>query len=167
MAPARGPPLLSGKSRGVPLGCAEVTQGHPTEGGGLPNKSPACGSGARWVLRCCHNRACRSLRNAASPPPQRRAAPLVSSPHPIPPAPAQPALPGHRSNEYCIAQVSAVIFSGCWTSNPEVERYDQAGMSEARRRVQSPRRSYKRPGYEALFNEACSNLDAVSHGGGG
>src|SRR4029077_20829255 len=46
-------------------------------------------------------------------------------------------------------------------------RYDQAGMSEARRRVQSPRRSYKRPGYEALFNEACSNLDAVSHGGGG
>jgi hypothetical protein len=52
-------------------------------------------------------------------------------------------------------------------SNPEVGRYDQAGMSEARRRVQSPRRSYKRPGYEALFNEACSNLDAVSHGGGG
>jgi hypothetical protein len=30
--------------------------------GGSPNKSPACGSGARWVLRCCHNRACRSLR---------------------------------------------------------------------------------------------------------
>ena len=29
--------------------------------------------------------------------------------------------PGHRSNEYCIAQASAVIFSGCWTSNPEVD----------------------------------------------
>ena len=33
-------------------------------------------------------------------------------------------------------------------------------------RVQSPSRSYKRSGHEALFNEACSNLDAVSHRGG-
>ena len=120
-----GPPARKNNSRSPAAesarGILRASAGSLRRGEGSPNKSPACGSGARWVLRCCHNRACRSLRNAASPPPQRRAAPLVSSPHPIPPAPAQPALPGHRSNEYCIAQASAVIFSGCWTSNPEVD----------------------------------------------
>ena len=71
--------VCSRQPQNAPAGRAESSTPASYGGGGSPNKSPACGSGARWVhCVCCHNRACRSLRNAASPPPQRRAAPLVA-----------------------------------------------------------------------------------------
>jgi hypothetical protein len=67
---------------GPPQSLQSLSYGHQQRasggGRGRQTKAPPPGSGARWVhLMSCHTGLARSLRNAASPPPQRPTAPLV------------------------------------------------------------------------------------------